>query len=168
MTDMSGGNPTERSNMVSNAALLDDLDRQIVHELQRDGRRAFRDIGRHLGVPEATVRSRVRRMQENRSLRIIGLVDPRALGGNLLATLLLKVRPRDHDDAITSVCSWPEALYVSTCLGRANLMVQVICESTESLYDLITERVSSLEGVVEIETLTEVRLHKAEYIYPEL
>ena len=72
MTDMSGGNPTERSNMVSNAALLDDLDRQIVHELHRDGRRAFRDIGRHLGVPEATVRSRVRRMQENRSLRIIG------------------------------------------------------------------------------------------------
>ena len=39
---------------------LDHVDREILRQLQTDGRRPFREIARELGVSEATVRARVR------------------------------------------------------------------------------------------------------------
>lgn len=168
IASMGDSDSGKRPDIGSSAIQFDDLDRKIVHELQIDGRRSFRDIGRHLEIPEATIRSRVKRMRESRSLRILGFVDPRVLGADLLATILLKVRPDAQEDTISEICSWPEVMYVSTCLGRANLQVQVICESTHSLQGLIAGKISPLDGIIEIEVLTETRVHKAEYIYPEL
>ena len=42
---------------------VDALDRAIIAQLQRDGRRAYRAIARDLGVAETTVRFRATRLQ---------------------------------------------------------------------------------------------------------
>lgn len=52
---------------------LDHLDRAILHQLEEDGRRAFREIARVVGTSEATVRARVKRMQDLEILRIVAL-----------------------------------------------------------------------------------------------
>lgn len=41
---------------------IDDLDKNIIAALEKDGRRSFRNIGHDLDVPETTVRNRVNRL----------------------------------------------------------------------------------------------------------
>jgi predicted transcriptional regulator len=43
---------------------LDDVDREIVRQLQQDGRRSYREMARSMDVSEGTVRWRVKRLQD--------------------------------------------------------------------------------------------------------
>lgn len=147
---------------------LDAIDRRILRELQNDGRRAFRDIGRQLDISEATVRWRVKRLRDARVLQILGYVDPRALGYGSMMVLLIKVVPNAHARAIEELTSWPETTWVSTTVGRTNIYVQLLCKDPEVLYPLLAANLSDVDGVLDIEILQEVKVHKAEYHYTVL
>lgn len=161
--------PSEGSEGVGTAAIaLDDLDRGILHELQLDGRRSFRDIARALESSEATVRYRVKRLRDTGVLQILGFIDPSALGYGVLADLLLDVRPDAHSSVVTAVSAWPEAMYVSSTVGRADLYVQIVCEDHARLFELINDRLSRVDGVLRVDVLTELKVHKARYVYSGL
>lgn len=146
---------------------LDAVDRKILLELQTDGRRAFRDIARQLDVSEATVRWRVKRLRDASVLRILGYVDPAALGYNMMV-LLIKVAPTAHARAVAELMSWPDTTWVSTTLGRTNIYVQMLCKDTESVYHLLTASLGDIDGIFDIDVIQEVKVHKAEFFYTGL
>ncbi len=57
---------------------------------------------------------------------------------------------------------------MSSCVGGADLYVQLLCESQSQLYDLIGKRLSRLHGILGTEILVEIKVHKAEYVSPGL
>jgi Lrp/AsnC family leucine-responsive transcriptional regulator len=72
--------------------VLDDIDRQIIGELARDGRISFAELGRRVSLSSPAVTERVRRLEQ------IGVItgyraeiDPRALGYQL--TAIVRVKP---------------------------------------------------------------------------
>lgn len=144
---------------------LDEVDLAVVAQLQLDGRRSFRSIARKLDVSEATVRLRVRRLQDSGVLRILGFADPHRLGWAVAAVILLRVEPRHHRDVVTTSVEWPEVMYVVSCAGSFDLYLHVVCKQREQLYDILTRRLSGLEGISEIDTLTEMQVHKALSVY---
>ena len=147
---------------------LDDLDMAIVSELQIDGRRPYRAIARSLGVAEGTVRFRAKRLQQDGVLTVMGFANPYRLGYAVMASLLLKVVSSEHHRIIETLSGWPEVMYLSSCAGRADLYLQVVCRDHEDLYELLTERIPAVEGITDTETLLELRVHKAKYVYPGL
>ncbi|NJE47873.1 AsnC family transcriptional regulator, partial [Thermococcus sp. GR7] len=48
---------------------LDTLDRSILRILQEDGRASYSEIARRIGVPESTVRLRVKKLVERGVIR---------------------------------------------------------------------------------------------------
>ncbi|KWF05215.1 Lrp/AsnC family transcriptional regulator [Burkholderia pseudomultivorans] len=144
---------------------LDPLDFQIVRELQEDGRRAFREIARNVDVPEATVRTRVKRLQELGVLQILAFTNPSKLGHAKLALLFVEVDPGDHDRAVDNLGRWSEVSYLSTILGGADLCVQVLCRDDEDLFAL-QQRIRVLPGVRAVRTMHEVKVHKIRFTIP--
>lgn len=144
---------------------LDPLDFQIVRELQEDGRRAFREIARNVDVPEATVRTRVKRLQELGILQILAFTNPSKLGHAKLALLFVEVDPQDHDRAVDNLGRWSEVSYLSTILGGADLCVQVLCRDDEGLFAL-QQRIRALPGVRAVRTMHEVKVHKIRFTIP--
>jgi Lrp/AsnC family transcriptional regulator, leucine-responsive regulatory protein len=72
--------------------LLDDINRRLLDELQRDGRVAFAELGRRVGLSAPAVAERVGRLE--REGVITGYraeVDPRAIGYTLAA--VVRIRP---------------------------------------------------------------------------
>ena len=146
-------------------SILDPLDFQIVRELQEDGRRAFREIARNVDVPEATVRTRVKRLQEQGILQILAFTNPSKLGHAKLALLFVEVDPNDHDRAVDNLGRWSEVSYLSTVLGDADLCVQVLCRDDEDLFAL-QQRIRALPGVRAVRTMHEVKVHKIRFTIP--
>jgi Lrp/AsnC family transcriptional regulator for asnA, asnC and gidA len=142
---------------------IDDLDRNIVAELQEDGRRPFREIARHLGVSERTIRNRTKHLQDAGILRILAFADPYKVGHSVLALVLLRVEALAHDQLVDAITAYPEVTYVSSLIGRADIYVQVICRDNEHLWELVNKRLRRLEGVIETETMMEMKVHK--FIY---
>lgn len=160
--------PTAGLSEEQKGVTLDAVDRKILLELQNDGRRAFRDIARQLDISEATVRWRVKRLRDARVLQILGYVDPRALGYGSMMVLLIKVTPTAHARAVEELTSWPETTWVSTTVGRTNIYVQLLCKEPENLYPLLAANLGDIDGIIDIEILQEVKVHKAEYHYTDL
>ena len=141
---------------------LDETDQAILRALQENGRRAYRDIAREVGVSEGTVRSRVRELEHLGALRFLAFVDPMRLGNSVLALMLVRVEGASQTAIVETLASWNETTYVSSLAGRADIYAQIICADSEALGDLIT-RTRALPGVIETETMLELGVHKFTY-----
>ena len=62
---------------------IDESSIEIIKRL-RDGRASYKKIAEDLSLSENTVRSRVKKLEEQGVLEISGLVDPEALKGHSL------------------------------------------------------------------------------------
>ncbi|MHB1929694.1 MAG: Lrp/AsnC family transcriptional regulator [Acidimicrobiales bacterium] len=144
---------------------LDELDDAIVRQLQADGRRAFREIARSLGVSEATVRARYRRLSDASALRVVAIADPFRLGFRVLAFVLINVQAGRQAEVIDALTPWPEVTYISSCTGRADIYIQVVCRSQDDLWELLSHRLPALAGVQGTETFMELKMHKISYRY---
>ena len=74
---------------------LDDIDRQIVVRLSEDARISNRQIATDLGVTEGTVRARVKRMEEERQIRITAVTNIDRFRNGALAYIWIEVE-RSH------------------------------------------------------------------------
>jgi Lrp/AsnC family transcriptional regulator for asnA, asnC and gidA len=148
------------------AAPLDDVDRALITQLQQDGRRPYREMARTLGVSEGMVRWRVRRLVDSGALRIAAIADPFRLGYKVQAFVLIRVAPSEHEKVVEGLIDWPEVVYVSSCTGRMDIYVQLICHDHEDLWRLVARDIPSIGGVLETETLMELKIHKFQYVYP--
>jgi Lrp/AsnC family transcriptional regulator for asnA, asnC and gidA len=148
--------------------LLDETDQEIVRQLQQDGRRSYREMARSLDVSEGTVRWRVKRLQDTGALRIAAIADPFRLGYTVLASMFLRVSPAELERVIETLVGWQEVVYVSSCTGRVDVYIQVVCRSHEDLWELVAQRIPAVGGVLETETLMELKVHKLQYVYPGL
>ena len=141
---------------------LDETDHAILLALRENGRRAYRDIAREVGVSEGTVRSRVRKLEDLGALRFLAFIDPMRLGNSVLALMLVRVEGAAQNSIVEALTSWSETTYVSSLAGRADIYAQLICVDSDALGDVIT-RTRALLGVIETETMLELGVHKFTY-----
>jgi Lrp/AsnC family transcriptional regulator for asnA, asnC and gidA len=142
---------------------LDQTDAAIVEQLYESPRMAFREIARRLGVSEATVRTRVRRLQDAQVLRFTAFVDPAGFGHGVLAVALVDVAAAQHDAVVKKLSEWPEVVYLSTLFGRHSLQLQLSGETEQHLWQLIQD-LSGIDGVTDVQAQIEVKVHKIRYI----
>ncbi|BBZ25820.1 AsnC family transcriptional regulator [Mycolicibacterium madagascariense] len=147
---------------------LDDLDRAIMRELEEDGRRAFREISRSVGASEATIRARVKRLQDLKILRIVAFADPEQLGGSQLALVFLTVELARHEEIVGQLADLPEVSYVSTLLGRADVCVEVSTKDNADLWTFLRDKVGTIEGITHVETMSILKVHKLRYTSPAI
>ena len=60
--------------------ILDDVNKQIIEQLQRDGRMSYAALAKVVGLSEAAVRQRVQRLLDNGVMQIVAVTDPLTLG----------------------------------------------------------------------------------------
>ncbi len=71
---------------------LDELDKRIIRELEKDARRSLRQISRKLGTSITTLSSRISRMEKAGVVRGYSvLVDPEMIGFDLAAVIEIVV-----------------------------------------------------------------------------
>jgi Lrp/AsnC family transcriptional regulator for asnA, asnC and gidA len=139
---------------------LDDLDRAIIRCLQIDGRRPYAQIGRELHVPEATVRQRAERLVHRGVVQVVGVTDPLAMGFEQPALVGLNVDGARLDEVLTRIGDLDEVTYVVVTAGRFDVVCQVVCEDNRHLLKVLTDELSSIEGIKSTETMVELRLVK--------
>jgi Lrp/AsnC family transcriptional regulator, regulator for asnA, asnC and gidA len=152
---------------VTSAAPFDDLDAAIFELLQGDGRLPYRTMARELGVPEGTVRFRVNRLVRDGAVQITALVHPQRLGG-VLATVLVRVGAAERARVVEELSAIDAVVYSSTCAGRTQLMLQVVVSSLDELHGLLDHQIGAVDGVLEVETLLELEVHKARWHVPRM
>ncbi|GAB3992816.1 Lrp/AsnC family transcriptional regulator [Nocardioides marmoraquaticus] len=154
---------TEQRNGTSRASgLIDDLSKQIIEQLQADGRRSYAAIGKVVGLSEAAVRQRVQRLTEAGVLQIVAVTDPLQLGFSRQAMVGIHV-----DGAVGPVAEaltrLDEVIYVVMTAGGFDVLCEVVSASDEELLSLVGDRIRAVPGVRTTETFMYLKLAKQVY-----
>ncbi len=142
--------------------LLDDVSRQLIEALQQDGRRSYAALAQDVGLSEAAVRQRVKRLLDEGVMQIVAVTDPLTVGFSRQAMVGIKAEG-DVRQVAKRLAELPELDYVVLCAGEYDILVELVCEDDEHLLRLLDESVRKIEGVRETATFIYLRLEKQTY-----
>ena len=138
--------------------MLDDVDRQLIQLLARDGRRSFAALSEELGVSQSTVRTRLAKLREDDTLQIVALCNGLLLGHQVVR-LLLRVRnltPRAVADSLLGI---HPINHVALVTGSHDLYLEATCRDQNQLIDLLDE-IRRQPGVASIQPIIVTSLAK--------
>lgn len=139
---------------------LSELDRELIRNLQQDGRMTFVDLAETLKVAEKTVRKRVAELRSTGLIEITAVTDPRLFGYEAVALLGLRMAGSQTRSALAhDLFEIPAVDYVVTTKGRYDLLVEVLCPHDSDLARVIDREIRPRPGVREIEVFPYLRLH---------
>jgi Lrp/AsnC family transcriptional regulator, regulator for asnA, asnC and gidA len=147
----------------SELADLDDTNKKILRALQKDARASFKQIANDIGVSEATVFVRVRKLQEKGVLQgFKALVDPKSVGKNLTAITLIRAQPRSLVGILDALKKFEEISEIYDVTGQYYSIVKIRTDTTQHLSKIIDE-IGMIEGVAGTETVIVLRTVKEEF-----
>jgi len=142
---------------------LDDIDRDIIRALQRDGRTSNTEIGRALGLAETTIRKRIARLIGEELVNIVAVPTPEAVGMTTSAIIGISVALPEVHDVSSRLVRWPEVRYVGFSTGRYELIIEAFFNDHEHLLDFVTTKLGGLPGVTGVETSLILKVAKFSY-----
>ncbi|WP_436794605.1 Lrp/AsnC family transcriptional regulator [Actinospongicola halichondriae] len=143
---------------------LDEIDKAIIEVLQIDGRVSYADLGPQVGLSQAAARQRVRRLLDDRVIQVVAVTDPAQVGFGLQVMVGLSVEG-DIRKIASALAEIDEVPYVIVTTGRFDLIIEVVCEDTDALLELMNHRVRGVDGVRSTEIFTYLDLVKQTYAW---
>ena len=144
-------------------ALLDDVAKHIIEQLQEDGRRPYATIGKAVGLSEAAVRQRVQRLLDAGVMQIVAVTDPLQLGFPRQAMIGLRT-DGDLERVADRLAEFEEIDYVVITAGSFDLLAEVVCRNDEHLLEIL-QRLRAVEGVLATEAFVYLKLRKQTYTW---
>jgi Lrp/AsnC family transcriptional regulator, regulator for asnA, asnC and gidA len=136
---------------MGNRSKFDKIDSDILTLLKENSRISFIEMSRRLGVSDATIQFRVKRLKES---GIIGkftvTVNPAAIGYTVAAIMLIEIDADKHDAAKIALSKVPEISEIYSVLGEYDLFIKVWSRSLEEINDLINDKIRSIDGIKDL------------------
>lgn len=127
---------------------LDQIDKQIVDLLSRDGRMSCADIARDIGgITERTVRYRLERLLEERVISISAIINPRALGFPVIADVFIEVEPGQVEDLAKKLAEFETVTYVACATGERDISIQMVARDNQELFRFVADVIGRIQGV---------------------
>ena len=147
------------------ASTEDDLNRAIIMMLQEDGRLPYKDIAKSLKVSEGTIRNRVQSMKQSGALKIVALTDPMAIRYQADAMIGIKVAsPATPRDAAERLAQLGEVVYVLWVSGRFDLLIEVVCESSQAFQHFLEQHCFGQPDIDQIEIMSGIEMFKNQFL----
>ncbi|MGO8882918.1 MAG: Lrp/AsnC family transcriptional regulator [Streptosporangiaceae bacterium] len=140
---------------------LDDVSKQIVEQLQQDGRRSYAAIGKAVGLSEAAVRQRVQRLIESGAMQVVAVTDPMTLGFRRQAMIGIRCSG-DLQRVAGELAAMPEIDYVVITAGSFDVLIEVVCEDDDQLLEILGQ-IRGIPSVTTTETFVYLKLRKQTY-----
>ncbi|HMN54644.1 MAG TPA: Lrp/AsnC family transcriptional regulator [Sphingopyxis sp.] len=127
---------------------LDELDHKIIERLGHDARVSNREIGREFDLTEGTIRSRLKRLLDNRVIRVAAVTNANRLRNPILAYLWVEAdTAADIEGVAERLAALPEIGFVATTLGRADVLAMTLVENGNELTDFLHQTIDKIPGV---------------------
>lgn len=143
---------------------LDEVDEQLVHALQEDGRASYETLARLVGLARSTTKARVTRLLGAGGLRLVGTIHPAVYGLNQLGHIIIECDGPARAVA-ERVAELDETSFVTTTAGRFAVTAEMRTGDLEE-FSRGLARVQAVPGVRAVQVLTFRQIWKDPYFPP--
>ncbi len=146
------------------ASKLDSIDRQILAELQADGRMTNVELAQRVGISAPPCLRRVRTLEEYGYLKgYHGDVDARALGFEVQVFALVGLQSQAETDlsAFETLCrNWPLVRECHMLNGEVDFILKCVAPDLSSFQSFLTEQLTAAVNVASVKTSLVIRCAK--------
>lgn len=125
--------------------MVDDIDRQLVDLLARDGRRTYTSLAEELDIPAEKVRARVAQLEEDGQLTIVGICNALLLGLRVIR-IYVKVRDFTPEDVGRSLADIEAIDHLSLTAGTYDIYIEATCQN-HSQAMILLDKIRTQPGV---------------------
>jgi len=127
---------------------LDQLDKEIIDLLTKDGRMSCAEIARAIGtVSERSVRYRLEKLLAENIIRINATPVPQSLGYSVVADVFIEVEVGQVLEIARKIASYENVSYVACSTGESDISIQIITQNNRELYEFVTDILGKIPGV---------------------
>ncbi len=132
--------------------MVEKLNQKILRELEKDAWQTNTEVGRKLGVSEATVRQRIEKLRKAGVIKRFTVELSTAVGFSAL--VLINTLPKVQTETVVKkILSISGVKKTFETAGETDVVVEVSTDSAEKFNDII-ERIRGIEGVAGTKSLT--------------
>ena len=142
-------------------AEIDEVDLNILSFLQEDSRMPFTKIAEKLGVSDATIHLRVKKME---ALNIIEkytlIINEKEIGKPVTAYVLIRVDPSTVEDVCTKLMELEDVYEVCEIHERYDILIKIRGDNLDEVRDIIINKIRSIPDIVGSEAYTAYKTWK--------
>lgn len=131
---------------------IDDLDKQILRLLSKDGRISSSEIAEIVNENDRKVVYRVNRLIEKGAIYIRGVINHETFEYQIRADVHIQTESKSVDEAAEKMAEFEEVMYVGKILGGHEISIQVLHKTPADLYKFVSEKIASIPGVTRTTT----------------
>ena len=145
--------------------LLDDVNLKIIDLLSTDSSTPFVEIAKQIGISDATVHIRVKRLVTSGIISKFTIsVDNNRLGYDHLAFMGINVEPGTAENVTNALSHLEEVLEIHEMHGRFDLLLKIRAKNLYEMRDIVEKKVRKLPSILETELMTVLKTRKEEQI----
>lgn len=137
---------------------IDELDQQIIQLLSADARLSNRKIAAQLGFTEGTIRSRVKRLEDENYIRFTAVTNMSHLDTPQLAYIGIHAEQDKIKQVAEQVAEFAEINAVIILLGRFDILAIGLFEGLSAVHQSASNEILAIKGVrlVEVAVVVDV------------
>jgi len=150
--------------VVMKVSKLDKIDREILSELQSDGRMSNVDLAKKVGISAPPCLRRVRALEESGFINgFHANIDARALGFQVKVFAMVGLISQAESDlaAFEKKCdTWPLVRECNMLNGEVDFILKCVAPDLSTFQTFLTEELTSAENVASVKTSLVIRESK--------
>ena len=147
--------------------VIDEINLKIINILNKDSSLPFVEIAKQIGISDATVHIRVRRLIAAGIIKKFTIaLDNNKLGYDHLAFMGINIEPGTADEVTNSLSSIEEVLEIHEMHGRFDLLLKIRAKDLEEMRDIVVNKIRKLPRIIETELMTALKTRKEDHMVP--
>jgi len=139
---------------------LDKIDRELILDLQKNGRRSYMQLAKMLGVAEGTIRNRLKKLVDGGFMRVTAIPELSRFGYSFISIVGMQVRLADLCEAAEQLAQNPHVCYVANVTGRYELIAIVVTKSSGEFAYFMEHVASAIPSILRTETFVTLKIYK--------
>ncbi|HDN2511819.1 MULTISPECIES: transcriptional regulator AsnC [Providencia] len=134
---------------------IDNLDRDILHELMRNARTPYAELAKKFAVSPGTIHVRVEKMKQAGIIKGTRIdINPKQLGFDVCCFIgIILKSAKDYPTALKKLDALEEVVEVYYTTGQYSIFIKVMCKSIDALQDVLINKIQTIDEIQSTETL---------------
>jgi Lrp/AsnC family transcriptional regulator for asnA, asnC and gidA len=133
--------------------------------LSKDSSMPFVEVAKQIGISDATVHIRVRRLIADGLIKKLTIsVDNNMLGYDHLAFMGINIEPGFADEVTEGLLKIDEVLEIHEMHGRFDLILKIRAKDLDQMREIVVNKIRKLPRILETELMTVLKTRKEDQL----
>lgn len=141
---------------------IDEIDRKIIAELNRNGRISYTDLAKEIGLSRVAVQSRINALMEAGVIeRFTAVINPEKIGIHVSAFFNVEVEPKCLQTVADQLSEEPVVTSLYHMTGPSKLHMHGLFMNNQEMENFMKEKLYPLPGIMSVDCQVLITRYKS-------